>query len=334
MPHAGLERQLQLLLGLVVAVHVEPVGVESRAEREMELAPGGNVARQALPGEDPQHGRAREGLARVEHLVAVSTGREGVPRCTHPRAEVVLRVHVCRRSELVRQLGGVAPADLQPPGRVEARAEGVDTRQAGGEAALGALDHCSTVGGGHRLRDYEARPSGATHPGGPQRAVVRAVHARGGPQGRRRAAPRRRIGQGEPLRLRARLPLLRYRRAGLRRAWLRDLDRVLRPERVRRRACHVRPAARAGSASRPARVQHGRVLRSARRGVRRRPRGGGRHLPGPGRADAAGAARRPLRPPGVGARDARALARRPRSARPGGGAAWARDGAAPASRAR
>ena len=63
--------------------------------------------------------------------------------------------------------------------------------------------------------------------------------------GRRGDPARRRIREGEPLRLRPPLPRLRHGGGGLRRPRPRALGGRVGPDRLRRRARHVRPAARA-----------------------------------------------------------------------------------------
>ena len=56
----GLERGEELGLGLVVAVHVDPRRVEARAERQVQLAAGGDVAGEPLLGEQAVGGGAAE----------------------------------------------------------------------------------------------------------------------------------------------------------------------------------------------------------------------------------------------------------------------------------
>ena len=129
------------------------------------------------------------------------------------------------------------------------------------------------------------------------------------PRGRRGDPARRGLGEGEPLRLRARLPRRRDRRAGLRRPRPRALEGEFGPGRDRRRAGDGRAAARArAGAWRCA----GRAWAASRRSTRRRAtptlvRGGG-DLPGArGRSCCAACAR------------ARAAALRVRRARPRAG---------------
>ena len=59
---AGLERLLQLGLGLVVAVHVDPLRLEPAAQRQVQLAAGGDVAGEPLLGEQPVGGGAASAL--------------------------------------------------------------------------------------------------------------------------------------------------------------------------------------------------------------------------------------------------------------------------------
>ena len=111
---AGLERHLQLGLGLGVAVQVEPRGVEPGAQGEVQLAAGGDVAAEALLGEDAQDRGARERLRGEDDLAgAVVETAQRLGERARPRAEVVLRHHVRGRAELARQLARVAAADAE-----------------------------------------------------------------------------------------------------------------------------------------------------------------------------------------------------------------------------
>ena len=94
-----------LLVGLVVAVHVDASRVEAGAQRHVQLAAGGDVNRKALLGEEPVGSGAREGLAGEEHLEVGLTLLEGGTVGAGAGAHVVLRVDVC---------GG---AELEPPDR-------------------------------------------------------------------------------------------------------------------------------------------------------------------------------------------------------------------------
>ena len=70
-PTPALDRLLELGLGLVVAVHVDPPGVEPGAQREVELAAGRDVPGEPLFGEQAQGRGAGEGLAGEEDLEVV-----------------------------------------------------------------------------------------------------------------------------------------------------------------------------------------------------------------------------------------------------------------------
>ena len=131
---------------------------------------------------------------------STSPGRRGArparPRTARARgAQVVLGDDVGRRAELARQLDRVAAAHLEPAGLVEAAAEGIS----GGER-----------GGGHGRPLSGARPAHRRATAPPERGRrarrprLRAVAARGPSRWGGLVDPaRRRLVQGEPLRLRA-----------------------------------------------------------------------------------------------------------------------------------
>ena len=128
MADAALDRVVELRLRLVVAVHVEPLGIQAARQREVQLAARGHVGGQPLLGEQPEDGGAGERLARVDHLEALGAGPEGLDERPRAGAHVVLRVDVRRRAELRRQLHHIAAADLEPAALVQARAKGIDMR--------------------------------------------------------------------------------------------------------------------------------------------------------------------------------------------------------------
>ena len=104
----------QLGLRLRVAVQVQPLGREAGAQGEVQLAAGGDVAAEALLGEDTQHRRAREGLGGEDHLAgAVVHARQRLGEGAGAAPEIVLRDDVGGRAELARQLAGVAAADAE-----------------------------------------------------------------------------------------------------------------------------------------------------------------------------------------------------------------------------
>ena len=85
---AGLERVAELGLGLVVAVHVDALRVEARAQRHVELAAGGDVDREPLLAHQPVGGGAGQRLARVDHLEVVGALLEGLARTRGPGARM------------------------------------------------------------------------------------------------------------------------------------------------------------------------------------------------------------------------------------------------------
>ena len=317
----GGERRLEVGLGLVVAVHVDPLGREARR-----AAPGAARLRTPRRRTGPpranrsQRGGAGERLARVEDLEARRARGEGRHRGPRPLAHVVLRVDVRGGAELARQLERVAAADLQPAGGVQPRAERIDAREPAGEAPSPAsASACSVsspaIGWAIMKHDPPAPPELGTRDG-----LAYALFVPDGRAGRRRRDPaRRRLGEGEPLRLRPPLP-----RPRARRAW------------PTTRAATAGPTAHSGRApsttrwpcatcceSTPPRV----ALRGSSMGglcaihaaAARRGRGRGRgYLPRPGRSPAArpalGCAARLRRGP----RGPRAVARVPRHLRGGG----------------
>ena len=123
-PDAGPGREPDLVLGLVVAVHVDASGVEAGGQRQVQLAAGGDVDRQALIGEEPVGGGAGQRLARVQHLEVVGPLGEGAEVGARPDAHVVLVVDVGGGAELGRELDHVAAADLEVTALVDPRAAG------------------------------------------------------------------------------------------------------------------------------------------------------------------------------------------------------------------
>src|ERR1700761_3483644 len=109
---SGPRRHQDLLVGLVVAVHVDPGRVEPRGERDVELAAGGDVDRQPLLGEELVGGGGREGLARVEDLAVDAAALEGLAVGAGTGAHVVLGVDVGGGAVLFGELDHVAAADL------------------------------------------------------------------------------------------------------------------------------------------------------------------------------------------------------------------------------
>ena len=152
------QRVLQLGRGLVVAVHVDPLGIEAGAQREVQLAAGRDVAGQSGLGEDPQRRGAGERLARVEDLEVVGARGEGVLDRAGAQAQVVLGVDVGGRAELARQLDHVTAADLEPSGGVDPRAERIDVTDPSGQGIglLGVRQRLLRIVLAHEDADYEA----------------------------------------------------------------------------------------------------------------------------------------------------------------------------------
>ena len=128
---AALDRHAQLGLGLVVPVHVDPLGGDAGLQGQVQLAARGDVAGEALLVHQPVNRRAREGLARVDDLELLGPRPERVLVRAGPGAHVVLRVHVGGSTELPGELDQVAAAHLEPAALVEARAQRVDVRDRG-----------------------------------------------------------------------------------------------------------------------------------------------------------------------------------------------------------
>ena len=103
----------------------DPLGREAGAQREVQLAAGGDVAPQALLREQPRS-TAVQGNA----LEANTTSKSSWPAAAHrlderarARAQVVLGDDVGGRAELARELDRVAAADLEVAALVHAAAE-------------------------------------------------------------------------------------------------------------------------------------------------------------------------------------------------------------------
>ena len=125
---AGIDGLLEFSRALVVAVHVDPRGVEAGVQRQVQLAARGDVAGKALLGEQAQGGGAGEGLAREDDLEVVRALGECRLDGAGAGAHVVLRVDVCGRAELGRELDHVAAAHLESAALVDAAALRVDRR--------------------------------------------------------------------------------------------------------------------------------------------------------------------------------------------------------------
>ena len=111
---AGLGRGRQLLVGLVVAVHEQPLARDPGPLRERELAERGDVGADALLGEQPHQRDVRERLRPVDD----ERVRNGPLEQSRPLAE---RALANRRRAAFRSapptLVTVIPLDLQHPVR-------------------------------------------------------------------------------------------------------------------------------------------------------------------------------------------------------------------------
>ena len=128
-------------------------GVKAGAQREMQLARGGDVAAEALLREERHHRGGGEGLRREDDLDVVVAGgvAQRVAERAGARAQVVLRDDVGGRAEALGELEHVAAADLQAPAVVDAAADRVHV----GEGAR----RC------HRAAIIAVRRRGARHRG-------------------------------------------------------------------------------------------------------------------------------------------------------------------------
>ena len=110
----------QLLVGLVVAVHEQPVAVDARAPREGELAERRDVGAEALLGQQPHHRDVRERLRAVDDE---RLGRRP-PEERRPRPQRLLAVDDERRAEPLRELGRGEAAQRRARRRRCARSRG------------------------------------------------------------------------------------------------------------------------------------------------------------------------------------------------------------------
>ena len=115
-PDAGGQRRLQLVRRLVVAVEHESLGRETRRQRHVELATGGDVEVQTFVVDELRHRLAQEGLAAVGDALA-----ERSARLAAASAQVLLVVHEQRRAELIGQRDEIAAADPEPALVADAR---------------------------------------------------------------------------------------------------------------------------------------------------------------------------------------------------------------------
>ena len=144
---AGAGGEEDLLVALVVAVHVDAVGVEAGAQRHVQLAAGGDVDREPLLGEEPVGGGAGERLAGEEDLEVGAAALEGLAVGAGAGAHVVLGVDVGGGAELFGQLDHVAAGDLELAALVDAAAGRIDRRARDRIAATAPACPRSAIGG-------------------------------------------------------------------------------------------------------------------------------------------------------------------------------------------
>ena len=143
---AGAGGEEDLLVGLVVAVHVDAVGVEAGPQRHVQLAAGGDVDREALLGEEPVGGGAGQRLAGEEDLEVVAAALEGLAVGAGAGADVVLGVDVGGGAELGRELDHVAAGHLEVAALVDAAARRIDRRSLDRVAARDPACSRSAIG--------------------------------------------------------------------------------------------------------------------------------------------------------------------------------------------
>ena len=160
---AELGDRRELGLGLGVAVEDDLLRLVARPAGEVQLPGRGDVDRQPLLAEDPQHLGAGEGLRGERHraALAVVIGHRA-PEVAGPRAQVVLGHDVGGRAELARELEHVAAPDREAA-LVHGRGLGVDGQRRGGHDARRL---CA-------MRPPLPRPSSASSTGWPTRCGCR-----------------------------------------------------------------------------------------------------------------------------------------------------------------
>ena len=136
----------------------DPLGSKAGAQREVQLAGGGDVTPEALLREQRHHGGAGKRLRGEDDLEVVVAGpRAGLDERARARAQVILGDDVGGRAELARQLDHVAAADLQAAALVEPAAERVDVREALSRWPFAAIIAC-----GARPPSDGGSPTGGT----------------------------------------------------------------------------------------------------------------------------------------------------------------------------
>jgi hypothetical protein len=117
--HAGVQRELQLVDRLGVAVDVDAGRLEAGAERHRQLAAGSDVTREPLLGQHPQDGRARERLGREQDVAVGLAYAQTFEERLRAGSEVVLGDDIGRRAVGGGELDEVAAADFEVSGLVD-----------------------------------------------------------------------------------------------------------------------------------------------------------------------------------------------------------------------
>ena len=114
-PHAGVERLLELVDPLGVAVETDLLGRHPASQRGVELAAGDDVHAQPLLNEDARERGREPGLGRVQHAHAGQLRLEGASVAAAGLANRLFVVDVERRPEALREAAQIAAANRKAP---------------------------------------------------------------------------------------------------------------------------------------------------------------------------------------------------------------------------
>ena len=156
-------------------MHVDPRRVEAAAQRQRELAAGGDVAGDPLLGEHAVDRRAGKRLGGEQHVEVLRAGAERLDERLRAGAQVVLDDDVGRRAELAGELDGVAAAELQAAVLVDAAADRIGLRELGAGRRHADRRVCKSDASRAGRRRRSARTTGS-----PTRCVAPAEPPRGG----------------------------------------------------------------------------------------------------------------------------------------------------------
>jgi len=127
---AGAQRHSKLRLGLGVSVEHDSPRRESRRQRKVQLAAGGDVTPEALLREQSQHGNTGKCLRREHHMqIRVARVAAGLHELAGAGPQVLFGDDVRRRPELPGELDRVAAADLEPATLVQPATERKHARE-------------------------------------------------------------------------------------------------------------------------------------------------------------------------------------------------------------